>query len=63
MTKFELSDTQEEKLKAWKDAIFIVFNAYGSFEFRFTSSGIGDKVEVYSTIAKTTLDLTEVENW
>ena len=63
MTKFELTKTQEEKLNGWKEAIKKVFGEYGQYDYIFTPTGIGDVVKVYSHLAKTTLDLTEVENW
>jgi hypothetical protein len=63
MTKFELTKTQEEKLKDWKEAIKKVFGEYGQYDYIFTPTGIGDVVKIYSHLAKTTLDLTEVESW
>ncbi len=63
MTKFELTKTQEEKLKDWKEAIKKVFGEYGKYDYIFSPTGIGDVVKVYSHLAKTTLDLTEVESW
>lgn len=64
MTTFELTKTQEAKFNDWKEAIKKVYGNYGGYEFRFShSSGIGLAVTVYSDLARTTLDLTEVENW
>lgn len=64
MIRFELTKTQEAKLKEWKEAIKKVYGSYGTYEFRFShAGGIGLSVSVYSNLAKTVLDLTEVETW
>ncbi len=64
MIRFELTETQEAKLDDWKEAIKKVYGSYGTYEYRFShASGIGLEVRVYSSLAKTELDLTEVENW
>lgn len=61
--KFELDEEQMKKLKEWQEAIKNVFGEYGEYEFTFKPTGIGDCVKVYSFLAKTTLDLTDVEKW
>lgn len=61
--KFELDKKQKEKLKKWQDAIKEIYGEYGHFEYRFRPSGIGDGVRVYSDLAKTEIDLTDVESW
>lgn len=61
--KFELYEEQIVKLKEWKDAIKLIYGEYGKFVYSFTPTGIGNIVEVYSELAKTTLDLTEEDKW
>lgn len=62
--KFELSETQLVKLKEWQEAIKTVYGEYGSYNFCFQPTGIGDVITVESDLAKgAILDLTEVENW
>lgn len=64
MIRFELTETQEAELKEWKEAIKKVYGNYGTYEFRFShASGIGLSVVVYSDLAQTELDLTEIETW
>lgn len=63
MKTFSLSETQEIKLVEWQEVIKKVFGEYGKYDYIFSPTGIGDCVKVYSHIAKTTIDLTEVENW
>ena len=63
MITFSLTATQEEKFNIWKEHIKDIFNEYGEFTFSFTSYGIGDSVTVYSTLLKSALELTEIENW
>ena len=53
----------DSSLKGAKKQIKKVFGEYGKYDYIFTPTGIGDVVKVYSHLAKTTLDLTEVENW
>ena len=61
--KFELTKSQIDKLEDWQQFIKEEFGSYGEFEYRFTPTGIGCYVEVYSKILNRTLNLTEVENW
>lgn len=61
--KFELSKEQIEKLNVWQEAIRVIHGEYGLYEYRFTPTGIGDGVTVYSHIAKAELDLTEYDKW
>ena len=61
--KFDLSEEQITKLDEWKKAIKIVYGEYGLFTYSFSPTGIGTSVEVFSDIAKTSIDLTEIDNW
>lgn len=61
--KFELCESQLEKLKSWQENIKDLFGEYGQYTFKFTPTGIGDCVEVESQLTKTTLDLTEEYKW
>ncbi len=61
--KFELDEEELTKLKEWQDAIKKVFGEYGRYTYSFTPNGIGVEIEVYSDLAKTTLDLTNVDKW
>ncbi len=61
--EYELSNTQVEKLDTWKEAIKTIYGKYGLFTYSFTNNGIGLEVTVFSDLAKTEIDLTEVENW
>lgn len=64
-TKFvyELNDKQEKKFRKWKKAIKKVSGEYGTFTYKFTPTGIGDGVSVFSHITQTEIDLTDVEEW
>jgi hypothetical protein len=61
--KFDLSEEQITKLEEWKKAIKVIYGEYGLFTYSFTPNGIGTEVEVYSNLAKTSLDLTEIDKW
>ena len=60
---FTLDEDQVKKLEEWKEHIKIIYGKYGDYEYRFTSNGIGQIVNVYSELANTTLDLTNVDKW
>ena len=61
--KFEMSETQIQKLEEWQEAISKVYGIKGEFEFTFKPNGIGYSISVYSELANFDLDLTEIENW
>lgn len=63
MIRFEINEKQEKQLKEWQDAIKKVFGDYGSYEYIFIPNGIGYNVEVYSTLSKTKIDLTDIDSW
>lgn len=59
----ELSDSQQAKYDEWKSHIKAIYGEYGQFTWKVTPSGIGSSIEVYSHLTKTTLDLTDVDEW
>jgi hypothetical protein len=63
MKTFTLDDDQVKKLDEWKEHIKVIYGEYGQYEYKFTSNGIGQIVEVYSKLANATLDLTDVSKW
>lgn len=60
---FTLSKSQQEKLSEWENKIKDLHGEFGTFQFKFTPTGIGTAVEVYSKLAGVTIDLTEYETW
>ncbi len=61
--KFELNESQAEKLKEWQNKIKDLFGEYGHYDYIFTPTGIGSAVRVFSHLTKKELDLSEVEKW
>lgn len=61
--QFELTDSQMFKLKEWQEKIKDLFGEYGSYTYSFTPTGIGNGIEAYSHLTKTTLDLTDIDTW
>lgn len=61
--KFELNEKQIKELDEWKKAIKKVFGEYGDYEYIFSPNGIGCEVEVYSHLAKTSLNLSDIDSW
>jgi len=60
---FTLDEDQVKKLEEWQSHIKAIYGQYGDYEYKFTSNGIGQIVNVYSGLANTTLDLTDVDKW
>lgn len=63
MIKFELNEKEEATLKEWQEAIKKVFGEYGTYEYRFSPTGIGINITVWSDLAKKEIDLTDVDSW
>ncbi len=61
--EFEIDKEQIIKLREWQDKIKDVFGEYGSYDYIFTPSGIGDAIKVRSHLSNTILDLTDVSKW
>lgn len=60
---FTLDEYQVKKLEEWQSHIKAIYGSYGNYEYTFSSSGIGQIVVVYSELADTKLDLTDVDSW
>lgn len=60
---FTLDENQVKKLEEWQSHIKAIYGSYGNYEYTFSSSGIGQNVVVYSELADTELDLTDVDSW
>jgi len=59
----ELSDKQQDTFDEWKEAIKYIYGEYGHFEWTISPTGIGNGIEVWSSLAQTSINLTDVENW
>ena len=60
--KFEMTDTQKEKLLKWQEAIEVVYGTQGQFEYIFIPVGKNYLIRVYNDLADFELDLTEPLN-
>jgi hypothetical protein len=60
---FTLDENQVKKLEEWQGHIKAIYGSYGNYEYTFSSGGIGQNVVVYSELADTELDLTDVDSW
>lgn len=60
---FTLDENQVKKLEEWQSHIKAIYGSYGNYEYTFSSGGIGQNVVVYSELADTELDLTDVDSW
>jgi hypothetical protein len=63
--KFELSETQLNKLREWQEAIHKIYGESGSYTYTFNPTGIGDIVKVETKLMgnRHVIDLTELEKW
>ena len=60
---FTIDEDQVKKLEEWQNHIKAIYGSYGDYEYRFSDSGIGQIVVVYSELADIELDLTDVDSW
>ena len=60
---FDLCEDQIIKLEKWQKKIEKKYGNNGLYEYRFTPTGIGDCVSVYSKLADKSIDLTELDKW
>jgi len=60
---FELTARQEKELKEWQEKIKELYGEYGTYTFKFTPTGIGNGVVVYSHLTKLELDISHQEEW
>lgn len=60
---FELSDKQQKEFDEWKEAIRTIYGEYGHFKWTISPTGVGNGVEVWSELARTSLDLTDMDSW
>jgi hypothetical protein len=63
MKTFSLEEDQEIRLKEWQEAIKKIYGEYGLYEYKFTPYGMGTGIKVWSDLAKTELDLSDVDKW
>ena len=59
----ELNEKQQEIYDEWLSHIKAIYGEYGLFTYSFSPTVIGTSVEVFSDIAKTSIDLTEFDKW
>ena len=60
---FELTARQEKELKEWQEKMKDLYGEYGTYTFKFTPTGIGNGVVVYSHLTKLELDISHQEVW
>jgi DNA-binding PadR family transcriptional regulator len=61
--EYELNEKEQERLEEWKKAIKLIYGEEGIFTYSFTPTGIGNAVKVYSHLAKTEKDITDLDCW
>jgi len=57
------TDKQQKIYKEWQEHIKAIYGEYGSYSHTFHSDGIGMHISVYSHKTKTTLELTDFDDF
>ena len=60
---FDLNEKERKKLEKWQKKIKKKHGQYGSFTFKFTPTGIGNGITVYSHLENEELDVTDIDSW
>lgn len=61
--KFELNEKERITLEKWKKKIYSKFGEYGAYTYKFSPTGIGNKIEVYSMLLNKKKDITDYSSW
>ncbi len=60
---FHLDDQQLQELWDWQEKIKECYGQFGQYDYKFTPTGIGTAIVVYSHISGWSIDLSHEENW
>jgi hypothetical protein len=58
-----LTDKEQEKFDEWIGHIKALYGQVGLLTWKYTPNGIGMELSVFSHLAKTELELTDVDSW
>jgi len=62
-SSFRLGTKEQEEVDKFQAAVKEIYGEYGLFTYSFTPNGIGDGVSIYSKLANTTKDVTDIDSW
>lgn len=60
---FILTNKQQARFDEWKEAIKKIYGEYGHFSWTISPTGVCDGLEVWSSLAKTNIDLTDMDDY
>jgi hypothetical protein len=60
---FYLNEVEEKRLEKWQKKIKKKHGKYGSYTFKFTPTGIGNGISVYSYLEDKEKDITDYDSW
>ena len=63
MSQFSLSDKEKERRDEIFKALKTLYGEVGVIEYRFTPTGIGNGVSIYSRKTELEYDLTDMDSW
>lgn len=62
-TSFSLNEVEQKRYEEFCEDVKKLYGECGIFKFTFTPTGIGDGIDVYSVLAKTSRDITDYDSW
>jgi len=62
-TTFTLNENEQEKLDSLNSKWFKKYGVHGKIKYKFSPTGIGDKIEVKNSIEGEWIDITDYNSW
>ncbi len=60
---FTISESEMKAIKEWQELIKNLYGEYGIFTYKFTPTGVGNGIVVYSHLANIEKDFTDMDTW
>jgi hypothetical protein len=60
---FTISEPELKAIKEWQELIKNLYGEYGIFTYKFTPTGVGNGIVVYSHLANIEKDFTDMDTW
>ena len=60
---FTISESEMKAIKEWRELIKSLYGEYGLYTYKFTPTGIGNGIVVYSHLANIEKDFTDMDTW
>lgn len=60
---FTISEPEMKAIEEWQELIKTLYGEYGLYTYKFTPTGVGSGIVVYSHLAKIEKDFTDMDTW